>query len=120
MKIAAVLLALLSGDVGDAAKKDRELMEGTWVVSACHNGKQEVTSPSGDYLVTFEKGVMWVTRNGQKAASGVNLTLDTTKSPRTMDLKTEQGDYLGIYEIAGDRLQIFFSNGSRPTRFDAR
>lgn len=121
MKLAAIFLALLAanGVRDDTEKKDRELMLGTWVVTACHVGKSELASPDGDHLITFEKDKMWITRNGQKAREGVTFTLDTTKSPRTFDFKSGDIEHNGIYELEGDRLRICYGREIRPTKFDA-
>jgi uncharacterized protein (TIGR03067 family) len=120
MKFAAILLALLfTSQVGDdSEKKDRDLMQGEWVVPACHVSKVEVTSPDGEHLITFVKDKWRVTRNGKQGADGVTFTLDAGKPFRTFDFKMGEQEYEGIYELKGDVLRICYSK-ERPTKFDA-
>ena len=122
MRVAILALTLTLMATGGDDKKgttDKDRMEGTWEVKACRVGGRPLTSPDGPHLITFEGDKAFMTWNGKRGAEGMAVTLDPTKTPRTIDLKGTNSEFKGIYELDGKRLRISYRKDQRPTGFDA-
>jgi uncharacterized protein (TIGR03067 family) len=116
-----VLALILVGDSDDDAKRktDEARIQGTWVVRACHVGGKPSVRPAVQDFVSIEDDKMVWIRNGRRYPKGATITLDHTKSPRRIDFKGGQHDYVGIYEFEGRHLRICYHQKHRPTRFDS-
>ena len=118
LMLAAATGMLVAADAKeDAAKKDRERMQGTWTVaSATHGGKQAPAERikamrlviAGDKITVKEGEV-------QEEAT---FTLAPDQKPPAIDVKPGRASrkmIRGIYHLAGDDLKICWSNdGERP------
>jgi RNA polymerase sigma factor (sigma-70 family) len=107
----------------DDKKSDQDLIQGKWkLVSGKLSGKdlpeeeQKVLNESG---FVFEKDKLTAPHQG-------SFTLDSTKSPKELDLTIDEpeqrkGKYLAVYEMDGDTLKITFANvgQDRPTKLEA-
>jgi uncharacterized protein (TIGR03067 family) len=122
--LAAVVLAASLAQGGDA-KKDREKLQGTWLVKSMRIGGKDVPPPVKDGKLTFT-GDKWTQTGGGSSEKGT-YKLDSTKTPKHIDvvLQLDGKDGLtlpGIYRLEGDTLQIampakgLFS--PRPTSFE--
>jgi uncharacterized protein (TIGR03067 family) len=111
--IAVVAFAGLAPDAKeDAAKKDLEALQGTWiVVSAVRDGKELTADELKDIRLSYAAAKVTV-RKGDKSLYEGTVGLDPTKKPKVLNsTQMSDGDekgktFLGIYELDGDNLKI--------------
>lgn len=121
--IVAVTALLLLG--ADDAKKDSELIQGTWTfVSAERGGKPAPADELKDARVVI-KGDQITIATG-KRDEVARFTLDPSKKPKAIDFKPGKDDEdksaPGIYELDGDSLKLCFRKpgGERPGDFASK
>jgi uncharacterized protein (TIGR03067 family) len=120
------LVVLLAGSSawGGDAKKDRDKLQGTWVVKSMTEGGKDVPPPAKDLKLTFA-GDRWTQKGGGDSQEGT-YKLDPTKTPKHIDMVVQQDGKdallgLGIYALEGDTLRVGMPKGlfsPRPTSFD--
>jgi uncharacterized protein (TIGR03067 family) len=114
MGIAAAALTLavaVTALAGDATAKDREKLQGSWVLTGISVGGKEVKGDLKEALVITFKGDAVQFKEGDKAAQDGTYKIDAGKDPRHMDLVKEKAgkqDIVGIYALDGDTLKIGF------------
>ena len=114
----------------DAVKKEQAGMAGNWLlVSGEENGE-----PASEYVV---KNLKCAIKGDQLAFKGIEpltekaskltMKIDTSTTPKCVDLKVEagslKGDILeGVYEWKGDELKfcLYFGKGNRPLEFETK
>lgn len=104
------------------AKPDTEAIQGTWSIIGLEAGAK--ASPEKNYRgnsFTFGKDRVTL-REGVYQAVDFTYTLDSTKTPKAIDLTTGKGGgsstLKGIYKLEGDDLVLCLSlGGMRPTEF---
>jgi uncharacterized protein (TIGR03067 family) len=122
--VAGLLLAAAPSLKEDKAKKDVEMLQGTWrAVSVAVDGC--VLDHPGERTITFEKDTFTVKRGGRLLDKGT-YTLDPSKEPKAIDtvgkeLPEDEGKTdKGIYRVDKDTF-IWCSpssgGGDRPTAF---
>jgi uncharacterized protein (TIGR03067 family) len=120
---ALVLTATVWGaDDNKGKKDDKELLQGSWAVIAVETNGQSV--PEGEVLTALKKTVLTfagdTVRNSQHPGSKDTFLLDTSKTPRTLDIIKEKDgkkeQILFVYELQGDVLKICFDPKSRIDR----
>lgn len=132
--LAGVLIAPARGlraadDAGaEAAKKELARLEGTWKgISEEVEGQKtpDDTVRENARMLLFKDGKLTVQMRGETRGVAT-LTLDVSKTPKTMDIEVVEGQGLGakslaIYEIDGDLLKlcgnILGTPPARPTEF---
>jgi uncharacterized protein (TIGR03067 family) len=112
---------------GGVSTNDLEKLQGEWsMVSGVTDGE-----PIPDYV---RKSAKRVCKGNQIAATAggqlilkATITLDSTKSPKTIDYDVTDGPnkgkkQLGIYEIDGDTFKSCFAapGAERPTNFESK
>jgi uncharacterized protein (TIGR03067 family) len=117
--------ALVAGaTAGDAARKDRDQLQGTWeVVAAERDGKPLDRIKGGKLAISGQNFTI-------QTASGAELKgdyrLDPGKKPKAMDLTHTEGalrdkTWQAIYQLDGEELKICYaetgSGKDRPTEF---
>ena len=107
---------IVQAAVGDDAKE----IQGTWkVVSLVNEGKLENPPP-----MTFAIGGGKITTlEGPDAEESGQYRLDSTASPKTIDLIGGEGQVVrGIYSLSGDELKIYATGhgSARPTEFESQ
>ena len=135
LSIAAWLL-LVGGSVGqiiddsDAlaarAKQSRSPLVATWhslsfSMSLEDGNRRTITDEQvAVSLIIDEK--TFTLRLGTKVLSGMSYTADPKQRPCTIDLKSKDGEMLGIYRLTKDRLKISLNDKAkgRPKDFDER
>jgi uncharacterized protein (TIGR03067 family) len=112
------VVLFLAGD--DALKSELERYQGTWVlVSEEFEGKKVPADelPDLSYTVRGDK-VLFTSRGRDRSAT---VTLDPSKTPRTLDLLRDDGvgSLKGIYTWDGETIKICSADdeGDRPTGF---
>src|SRR5258708_5895739 len=113
----------------DAAKKELETLQGTWVlVSAERDGKKLSEDEVKKTKITF-KGETYVFPDASGIATSQKggIKVDPGKTPKWMDSKATndaaKGELsLGIYEIAGDDYKVCFAppGKNRPNEFSSK
>jgi uncharacterized protein (TIGR03067 family) len=126
---------LSQGDKADA-KKDLEVLQGTWIVNAMEWGGKSLPKElmkgykfvfAGNKL-TWDAAIGMMSKMGKVTARDgefpCDFKIDPAKEPKQIDitLHLKQGDrtVLGIYEIKGDTLKVCYfasTTGKRPVEF---
>jgi len=111
-----------------AIKKDRKLYEGTWrIVSLTVDGNEVAEDDAKKITVVNAADGGWtILVDGKEIAKGTS-EIDPSKKPKTIDLKTTEGNdagktSLGIYEIEKDTRKVCIAkpDAERPTKFASK
>jgi len=99
-------------------KSDLELLQGNWeIVGLESGGKDEVpvNYKGNRFTFTKEKAIL---REWGYSPIEYTFTLDSSKSPKTIDLTVKNSTLRGIYKLDNDELVLCLSMaGARPTEF---
>jgi uncharacterized protein (TIGR03067 family) len=123
--LAVGVLTAAAAPQGDAAKKEQEKLQGTWVpVSVTVDGKKEDIR---DLTLTFTGNTFRV-KAGDKVFGAGTFTTDPGKEPKTIDTRWTEGENkgkteVGIYKLEGDTLTTCFAEAGtdkRPTSFTSK
>ena len=104
-----------------ANEKDKKALQGKWdIVSVASAGKEQ--KPKGAF-VSFDGGKLTFTPK-LVDFSEFSFNLDASKTPKTLDLKSEGDASFGIYELKGDDLKLCLDgrepvSKNRPKEFVA-
>ncbi|HEX4588930.1 MAG TPA: TIGR03067 domain-containing protein [Gemmataceae bacterium] len=108
----------------DPAKDDLARLQGTWLtVSLVNDGKtlvDEKTPPKpGPVMKLVYEGDKWIIKVGNKTVAGGVFTIDSTKTPKEIDILDETGvknaqTKLGIFEIDGDTYKYCLAPAGKP------
>jgi uncharacterized protein (TIGR03067 family) len=127
MRLLALSLAfLLTGAAqNDAAKKDLESIQGTWVMEALEVNGMDVAAEKLNGAVLTIKGDRYELKLKDKVINVFTLKLHPGKSPKELDMTAQEGAnkdkvHRGIYKIENGK--FIFARGlepeqDRPTEF---
>ena len=128
---AATLLAgtalVLAADAkqSDSAKEELKKLQGTWllVMSEQDGMKSDPNFVKNGKMVI--KGNDMTVYGGKVISSKAKITLNPSKTPKTIDAVQTYGGptgtkVLGIYELNDDTLKICFGEKQRPKDFTAK
>jgi uncharacterized protein (TIGR03067 family) len=128
--VLAVGLLIGGGDrKDDAAKKELEALQGTWVlVSAERDGKKLPEADVKQTKITFKSDAyVFPDASGIGTSRKGIIKVDPSKTPKWMDSKATDdaakgGVSLGIYQIAGDDYRVCFAppGKDRPKEFSSK
>ena len=116
MKTCLALLAFTSVLVAadapdDAVKKEKQKLEGTWIVQtakASGSGSASKVEDLKGAKMVFAGDKFKIVADGKEEE--VSYTIDPTKSPKELDVVAGKGDKKiisrGIYELNGDELKL--------------
>jgi uncharacterized protein (TIGR03067 family) len=119
--LAMMTVLLLAAAPKDAAREDRDRLQGTWTV--VESEKNGTPTPKDDLKKTPVKltfhGDKLVVRLGEQKEAEQTFTLDPGKNPKQIDVTPAAK---GIYEIDGDtlRLRFFHEGKERPKGFKSK
>jgi uncharacterized protein (TIGR03067 family) len=127
MKRRGLLLVVAAGllvgaDAKEDLKKEKEMLKGTWSVTAFEvpKGQKEPSEKElkGMKLIATEDKLRAIFGDEDNPAS---YKLDPSKKPREIDIMLDGGKTLkGIYSLDGDTLKICVAEkGDRPKEFKA-
>lgn len=111
-----------------AADDKKDPTAGNWVIeSVTRDGKADAALKNGQRKHTDGTYTMARVTDSAKPFATGTYTIDTTKSPITIDLKPKGGTYdgktlLGIVKVDGDTLTIAFAEPGkdRPKAFESK
>jgi uncharacterized protein (TIGR03067 family) len=111
-------------DAKDAAKKELDGLQGDWkLVCATRDGK-DMPQDMVKALKCTIKGDKFTVARDAKAVEEGTLKLDTTKTPKEIDMALGEGKQtaLGIYELSGDTYKLCYAppGKDRPKEFGAK
>lgn len=121
---ATAAIAVLSARAADDA--DHKALQGTWVIAAATlEGRDHTDDFAGMKLVLAgDRYTVDFAKNTDKGS----FTLDSTKTPKRIDIRSADGPFKGktlpgIYELKGDTLVLCLEGDGkadkRPTKFEA-
>lgn len=117
-----------SGAADDKSDLAMELkkFQGAWTFESVEAGGQKLPAEQFKGMKLVFVGEKYTVKSGDMVITAATMTLDLSKSPRTMDCKVTEGPnkgtvILGIYEINADTLKVCFDpdGKKRPTEFKA-
>jgi uncharacterized protein (TIGR03067 family) len=116
--VAAFLLITLMAWAQDA-KKEQEMLQGTWsVVAAEKDGAADESIKTDKLVIAGDKITVKKGSGGDEEPAP--FTIDATKQPKRLDITAKGQTILAIYEIKGDELKLCFSRDERPTDFTTK
>lgn len=125
----AVGLLIAADAKDDAAKKDLDKLQGTWIlVSAERDGKKLPQEEVKKTKITFKDDTfVFPDASGIGTSQRGIIKVDPSKTPKWMDSKATndaaKGELsLGIYEIEGDDYKVCFAppGKERPKEFSSK
>jgi uncharacterized protein (TIGR03067 family) len=119
-------LVCVAGAVAQDAKKEQELLKGTWSVVAAEKGGEKAPAEAiKDMKLHFAEGKITIKHPGGERES--TFKLDPAKKPKVIDIMPGDGPNKGktlpgIYELKGDDLRIALgeTDAARPTEFASK
>lgn len=126
--VCVLALGLGSSVVADDKANDADLkaMVGKWKVEKATLGGNDLTEMVKTLSLELLPGGKWKMVVGEEKADGT-VTLDASKTPKELDVKTENGmqkgmTMKGIYKLDGDTMTVAYNvgGGERPKGFDAK
>jgi uncharacterized protein (TIGR03067 family) len=125
--LATGLLLAAEAPKDDAAKKDLEKFQGHWVPEQVVRDGQEVPADELKGLRLTVEGNTRTLRKGDTVVARTTFKLDSSKSPKEIDVTLQQGPMKGatargIYEVSADTQKICLdlSGGDRPKEFASK
>ena len=131
--LASGLLVAAAGPTkDDAPKNDLDKLQGTWLtISLVSDGKTLVTETDapkpGPATKLAYDGDKWMIKVGDKTVASGVTKLDSTKTPKEIDILDESGTrnaktQLGIYTLDGDTYTYCLAPAEkpRPTEFTSK
>jgi uncharacterized protein (TIGR03067 family) len=119
--VSARYVAMRGSEV-QAAKTDKDLLQGEWEITLAQLGGKEPAGDEGERI----KQTRVVFKGDKVIIKGESeYALDASKTPKEIDVKVEEGPeqergtWKGIYEIKGDELTLCVAmpNQDRPKQF---
>jgi uncharacterized protein (TIGR03067 family) len=120
--VLSLTLTARSGDEKDDLKK----MEGEWALTSGELGGTKFPDEVAKTIKLVLKGDTYAVTAGDKVDRGT-VKLDTSKSPKTIDITGTEGPNKGktfpaIYELTEDTLKVCYNLGGsdRPSEFKSK
>src|SRR5262245_33517634 len=105
---ALAALGMIMITAGFARADDKDKLQGYWKAEKQVRGGKDSPAEEVEKLVLKFEGNKAFPE--EKPNDVAEFTLDATKKPKAIDIKTPKGDtILGIYELDGDNLKLCFN-----------
>ena len=116
----------------EPGKDDLQKLQGTWLtVSLVSEGKtvvdEKLPPKPGPVTKLIYEGNKWIVKVGDKTVATGTVKIDSTKTPKEIDILDESGaindkSKLAIYELEGDTYKYCIAPAGkpRPTEFSAK
>lgn len=116
----------------EPGKDDLQKLQGTWLtISLVSEGKTVVDENQppkpGPVTKLIYEGNKWIVKVGDKTVATGTVKIDSTKTPKEIDILDESGaiddkSKLAIYELEGDTYKYCIAPAGkpRPTEFSAK
>jgi uncharacterized protein (TIGR03067 family) len=125
--LTALTVARVCAEENEAVKRDLALLQGEWsMVSGSADG-QPMPDEMRNQMKRVCKGDETTTTMGGQMFLKAKITIDPSKSPKTIDYEMTDGftkgkKQLGIYEVDGDTFRSCFAKpgAERPTDFTSK
>lgn len=124
---AATIVSVACAEENDAVKKDLAQMQGEWSMVSGFADGQPMPEQMIKQMKRICKGDETTTLMGGQLYFKAKITIDPSKSPKTIDYEMTEGftkgkKQLGIYEVDGDSFKSCFGKpgGERPTDFTSK
>jgi uncharacterized protein (TIGR03067 family) len=106
------LLLAADAPTEDAAKKDREALQGAWRPVSSEMGGKDQTAEAKEHLLVFE-GDSFTVKKGDEVRVKGTFKLDPSKKPKAIDMTITESrrdqdkgkEMHGIYELGKDTLK---------------
>jgi uncharacterized protein (TIGR03067 family) len=122
MRVAVILAAglLLGADKKDA-KKDTDLVQGTWQLTELVRNGEKANQAEVEKATLTIKGDKFTFKVGDETHEG-SFTFDSATTPKNMDIvPSGGGDFKGIYSVTATEFKLCLSlGGDRPKAFEAK
>src|SRR5215831_15619198 len=119
-----LLVAVASGDENQAAKKDLDQLQGTWLMVSGSADGQAMPEEIRKQMKRICKGDEVTVMMGEQVYIKAKITIDPSKKPKTIDYEMTEGftkgkKQLGIYELDGGQFKSCFAAAGedRPKEF---
>ena len=124
LALVAALMSLAFDAKDDAVKEDLKKLEGTWIVVAreergVESPKEVLDKIEMRFTFTGTKVTLKISKQIEKSEDGP-FTIDSTKKPKQIDMKTGKIEVRGIFSLEGDTLKLCLvmdKDAKRPTDF---
>jgi uncharacterized protein (TIGR03067 family) len=118
--VVALGLAVAGASAGDAIKKERKRLQGTWVVQSFHqDGKANDEIKGTELTFAGDEVTLRMKKDNEQKEKKMKYKIDPTQKPKTIDIDAEKGTMRAIYELKGDTLRVCHkrNESERPTEF---
>jgi uncharacterized protein (TIGR03067 family) len=123
IRVAVVLVScvLLGADAKDA-KKDTDLVQGTWQATEAVRDGEVVSKDDAARMQLIIKGDKFTFKPGDGAEHEGTFKLDPTAKPKALDITPAGGGEMkGIYTVTETEYKMCISfSGERPTAFESK
>jgi len=122
-----LLLLAAASLAADDPRKDLQNMQGTWTIESIEKDGKAMDKGDLKNRRVIIQGNRYTVKDGEQVLDAGTYKLDTSKSPRWIDISPSFGPnagktLLGIYQLQGDERAICYGNpgGERPKAFTTR
>ena len=121
MVLAAAVLLAGGKPKDDAGKKDLDALQGTWKGASGENDGKPVSEDDAKARELTFKGPQYSFKVSGKEVETGTVKLDSSKTPKTMDITITTGDdkgktQLAVYQVDADTLKICYAAAGAKER----
>lgn len=129
LQLLAVTLLVADAPAGDAAKKELDKLQGTWVATAGEAGGQQYPDEQLKAMKFVVEGnkYTFTTKDTAEHPEKGTLKPDPAANPKALDIEITDGPDQGksqkaIYDLEGDTLKVCVASpgADRPTEMSAK